>query len=244
MLKINNLTVKVQDKLLLDKLALDINDGEIHVIMGHNGIGKSSLCKAIMRDSSYDVVGGSIIYNNKEILDMNTTEVAKEGIMLVGQNPMAIEGVTNAELLRTALREKTNENINIYKFNKEMEDICDKLNLDKKFIHKEINVGASGGERKKIELLHVGVLKPSFLILDEIDSGLDVDAIKTVSEFINEYHKETKCSILIITHHTNILDYIKPNYVHILDDGKIIKTGDKSLANEIENTGFDKALSE
>lgn len=196
MLKLSNLTVKVQDKQVLDKLDLTINDGEIHVIMGHNGIGKSSLCKVIMRDTNYEIIGGSITYNNKELLDMNTTEVAKEGIMLVNQNPIAIEGITNAELLRTALREKTKENINIYKFNKEMEDICEKLNLDKKFIHKEINVGASGGERKKIELLHVGILKPNFLILDEIDSGLDVDAIKLVSDAIIKLKEESNLGLI------------------------------------------------
>lgn len=244
MLKISNLTVKVQDKKLLDGFNLDINDGEIHVIMGHNGIGKSTLCKVILRDPSYEVVGGSISYNSKELTTLDTSLVAKEGIMLIGQNPTAIEGVSNAELLRTALRERTNENINIYDFNKQMENVCEKLNLDKSFIHRDINVGASGGERKKIELLHMGILKPSFVILDEVDSGLDVDALKDVSNFINEYHKENKCSILIITHHTGILDYIKPNYVHILDNGKIIKTGDKSLAGEIEKEGFNNLLSD
>ena len=126
-------------------------------------------------------INGSINYNKKELLGVDTSEIAKNGIMLITQNPPAIEGVTNAEALRTALREKNNENIDIFKFNKEMEQICDKLCLDKSFIHKDINVGASGGERKKIELLHMGILKPNFIILDEIDSGLDVDALKIVS---------------------------------------------------------------
>lgn len=244
MFKIDNLTAKINNKILLDGFNLKVNDGEVHVIMGHNGIGKSTLCKVILGSKDYEVTNGNIFYNDKDLLTLKTNEISKEGVMLVSQNPISIEGVTNAELLRTALREKNNENINIYKFNKEMEDICDKLQLDKSFIHKEINVGASGGERKKIEMLHMGILKPSFLILDELDSGLDVDALKVVCNFINEYHKNSKCSILIITHHSSLLEYIKPNYVHILDSGKIIKTGDKSLAKEIEEEGFNNLLSD
>lgn len=238
MFKIDNLTAYIENKKILDEFSLDINDGEIHAIMGKNGIGKSTLCKIILNDPHYEVRRGSIVYNNKDILGKPTYEITKEGIMLISQNPISIEGVTNMEVLRTALREKSSENINIFKFNKDMEDACKKLELDPKFIHKEVNVGASGGERKKVELLHAAILKPSMLILDEIDSGLDVDAIKVVANFINDYHKETGCSILIITHHKQILDYIKPNFVHILSGGKIIKTGDHHLAEEIESTGF------
>ena len=242
MLKIDNLNVYIENdnKKILDNFSLEINDGEIHAIMGKNGIGKSTLCKVIMGYPFYKI-NGSINYNKKELLGVDASEIAKNGIMLITQNPPAIEGVTNAEALRTALREKNTENIDIYKFNKEMEQICDKLCLDKSFIHKDINVGASGGERKKIELLHMGILKPNFIILDEIDSGLDVDALKIVSNFINEYYSKYKPSILLITHHKNIIEYIKPNYVHILSDGKIIKTGDYHLAENIENEGFSKA---
>ncbi|MBE6148396.1 MAG: Fe-S cluster assembly ATPase SufC [Firmicutes bacterium] len=238
MFKVNNLTAKIADKTVLENLNLQINDGEIHVIMGRNGIGKSTLCKIIMNDKDYSVIGGSIIYNNKNILDLETYEVAREKIMLISQHPISIEGITNAEVLRTALREVNNENINIFEFNKKMEDACRALELDPKFIHKEVNVGASGGERKKVELLHAAILEPKFLILDELDSGLDVDALKVVCNFINEYHQKTNCSILLITHHPNIVEYIKPNYVHILDNGQIIKTGDYHLAYEIENEGF------
>ncbi len=238
MFKVNNLTAYIENKKILDEFSLDINDGEVHAIMGKNGIGKSTLCKIILNDPHYEVKRGSIIYNGKDILGKPTYEIAKEGIMLISQNPISIEGVTNMEVLRTALREKSSENINIFKFNKEMEDACKKLELDPKFIHKEVNVGASGGERKKVELLHAAILKPSMLILDEIDSGLDVDAIKVVANFINDYHKETGCTILIVTHHKQLLDYIKPNYVHILSGGKIVKTGDYHLAEEIESSGF------
>ncbi len=238
MFKISNLTAYIESKKILDDFSLEVNDGEIHAIMGKNGIGKSTLCKIILNDPHYEIKAGHITYNNESILGKPTYEIAKAGIMLVNQNPISIEGVTNMEVLRTALREKNEENINIFKFNKEMEEACQKLELDPKFIHKDINVGASGGERKKIELLHIAILKPSFLILDEIDSGLDVDALKVVSNFINEYHKQTGCSILIITHHKQLLDYIKPNYVHILSGGKITKTGDYHLAEEIESLGF------
>ena len=238
MFKVNDLTAKVEDKTVLKNFNLQINDGEIHILMGRNGIGKSSLCKIIMNDKNYNVIGGTIVYNNKNILGLETYEIAREKIMLISQNPISVEGITNAEVLRTALREINNEKINIFEFNKKMEEACKELELDPKFIHKDINVGASGGERKKIELLHAAILEPKFLILDEIDSGLDVEALKVVCNFINEYHTKTNCSILIITHHPNIVDYIKPNYVHILDNGQIIKTGDYHLVYEIENSGF------
>lgn len=241
MFKINDLTVKINDKKVLDDFNLTINDGEIHVIMGKNGIGKSTLCKVILNDPSYNVISGNIVLENENLLDKNVSEIAQSGVMLINQNPLAIEGVSNAELLRTALRQKTKKNVNIFEFNKKMEETCEELELDKGFIHKEINVGASGGEKKKVELLHMAILEPKFLILDEIDSGLDVDALKVCANFINEYHQKSKCSILIITHHPNIIELINPNYVHILSEGKITKTGDKALAKLVEVEGFSKA---
>ena len=238
MFKIVGLTAKVDNNVILNDFNMEINDGEIHVIMGHNGVGKSTLCKIIMNDENYNVLNGKILFNDKNLRNLQTYEIAREGVMLISQNPLAIEGVTNAEVLRTALRETRNDKINIFEFNKKMEEVCDKLNLSRDFIHKDINVGASGGERKKIELLHMAILEPKFIMLDEIDSGLDVDAIKDVANFINDYHKKSKCSILIITHHPNIIDYIKPNYVHVLDGGRIVKTGDYLLAKQIEKEGF------
>lgn len=240
MFKINNLNVSVNDKNILNNLNVELPDGQIHVIMGKNGIGKSTLCKVIMNYPGY-TKKGNIVFNNKDLLKMSTYEIAKEGVMLISQNPVSIEGVSNAEALRTALKERNEGTLDIFKFNKEMEEICDKLALDRSFIHKDINVGASGGERKKIELLHMGILKPSFIILDEIDSGLDVDALKVVSNYITNYYKEYKPTILMITHHSNITDLIKPNYVHILDNGKIVKTGDYHLAKNIEKEGFNEA---
>jgi len=238
MLKINNLNVKVEERDIIKNFNLNIEDGQIHALMGPNGIGKSSICKTILGDDNYKVVSGSILYNNKELLDLSTTQRAREGIFLLNQNPIAIEGVTNAEMLRSVLSEKNNKPVNIFEFNKELVNICKKLDIPTSFIHRNINDGMSGGERKKNELLHMWMLKPSFIMLDEIDSGLDVDALKVVAESINEYYKEYKPSILIITHHADLLKYIKPEFVHIMKNHTIEKTGDFNLAIDTINNGY------
>lgn len=237
MLSIDSLSVSVENKSIINNLDLKIDDGEIHVLMGRNGVGKSSICKVLLRDDNYLVNSGTILYNGENLLEFDTTEVATKGIYLVNQSPLAIEGVSSAEMLRTALNEQ-DKKINIIKFSKELENICKELDIPKEYVHRSINVGMSGGEKKKIELLHMWMLKPNFIILDELDSGLDVDAIKVVSDSINRYYRMYKPSILIITHHTNILNYIKPNYVHVMNNGTISLSGDLSLAYEIEKNGF------
>lgn len=237
MLKINNLEVLVQDKQIINNLNLNINDGEIHVLMGPNGVGKSSITKVLLRDKNYKVLSGSIFYNNEDLLTFDTTEAARKGIYLVNQSPLQIEGITTAELLRTSLNEQEKK-LDIFAFSKELDKLCKELEIPTSYVHRDINVGMSGGEKKKIELLHLWMLKPKFIILDEIDSGLDVDAIRVVSESINKYYEMYKPSILIITHHTNILEYIKPDYVHVMINGKISESGDVSLAKRIENEGF------
>lgn len=238
MLQIKGLTASVDNKKIIDGLNLEIYDGEVHVLMGPNGVGKSTICKILLKDENYTINSGEIIFNGTKTNDLTTTEVARLGIYLVNQNPIAIEGVTNAEMLRTTLSEITGERVGIFEFNKKLENICNELDIPKSFIHREINVGMSGGERKKNELMHLWMLEPKFIILDELDSGLDVDALKVVSESINKYYEKFKPSILIITHHNKILEYIKPHKVHVLKDGKIIKSGDITLAKEIENSGF------
>lgn len=242
MLKISNLNVKANDKEILNNFNLDIKLGEVHAIMGPNGIGKSTICKTIMGDSNYKVISGSIIFNSKDLLSMSVTDRAKEGIFYLNQNPIEIPGVTNAEMLRLSLMEKTGENVQIFAFNKKMEIICEKLDIPKSFIHRGINESMSGGERKKNELLHLWMLEPKFIILDELDSGLDVDSLKIVCKSINEYRNEHECAILIISHHTELLKLLNVTHVHIMHMGTIVKNGDINLAIETENVGFKKYI--
>lgn len=240
MLKLKDLTVKVENKVVLDKFNLNINDGEIHVIMGPNGVGKSTLTKIIMADPNYKVLSGDIIFNGKSILNLTTDERAKKGIFLAMQDPPSIDGVTNSDFLRTALSSKENKNINLYEFIKKIDEAKDDLKMPDEMIHRSVNKGFSGGEKKKNEILQMKMLSPSFIMLDEIDSGVDVDSLKIVAENINNYRKENRdSSYLIITHYTHLLKYIKPDYVHVIKDGRIIKTGNYDLAKKIEDNGFD-----
>lgn len=242
MLKLSNYSLYIGKRELFKNINLTINDGEIHIFMGKNGVGKSSIAASLIGDPNF-IVKGSIIYNNEDITKLNIYERAKRGIYLLRQNPIQIEGVTNAEMLRLAVSEKEGKNINIFDFNKELESICDSLELDRSFIHKEINLGASGGERKKIELLHMWMLKPSLIILDEIDSGLDVDATKIVAKSIKEYFNKYKPSIIIITHNDNLIKEFDDYKVHLFGETTLLKSGDKKLAKEILSKGF-KELSD
>lgn len=242
MLKIRDLTVSVNDKNILNKLNLDINDGEVHAIMGPNGTGKSTLSKVIMRDDNFKVDGGSITYNDNDILSLTTDEVARSGIFLAMQYPIEVEGVSNADMLRTALSIKSGKSINLFKFVTDLENAYDELDFDKKLIHSSVNEGLSGGERKKNEIIGMKMLEPSLIILDEIDSGVDVDNLKKISNSILDYKNKTNASLLIITHYPHILKYIKPDYVHIMSNGKIAKTGDSSLANSILESGYEASV--
>lgn len=242
MLKIENLNVSVSDKKILNDFNLLINDGEIHAIMGPNGTGKTTLSKVIMRDEEYRVLSGNITFDNNDILKMSTDEVARLGIFLAMQYPISIEGVSNADMLRTSLSIKNKSMINLYKFITELEGYYEKLNFDKSKIHSSVNEGLSGGERKKNEIIGMNMLKPKFIILDEIDSGVDVDNLKVIAESIKKYQEESKASLLIITHYPHILNYIKPDYVHIMNNGSIVKTGDYSLALSIEKNGYEASI--
>ena len=241
MLKLENLSVKIKDteNLILDNLNLNINNSEVHVIMGPNGTGKSTLSKAIMGHYKFDVVSGNIIFNDEDITNLEVNERAKKGIFLCMQDPTVIEGVSNSEFLRTARSEITGEKVNLFKFIKDMESSMKDVGLDSSMLHRSLNSGLSGGEKKKNEVLQLKFLQPKFIILDELDSGLDVDSLKIVCDNINDYLKENKdASLLIITHYPRILEYLKPDFVHILKDGKIQKTGDINLALEIEKDGY------
>lgn len=242
MLEIKNLRVEVDGKTILDGLNFTVPKNEIHVIMGPNGIGKSTVCKAIMGDKNYSIAKGEILYDGERIDGLEADEIARRGIFLLFQNPIEIPGVSNAEMLRAALVDRGIKE-SIFEFNKRLSGACERLGIDKSFIHRNINENMSGGEKKKNELLQIDVLKPNFIILDELDSGLDVDGLKILSEGLRDYKEKMKASILIITHHTNILEYLKPDKVYILNGGKIAMEGDETLARSIEKSGFKGAFS-
>ena len=237
-LKIENLTVSVENKVILKDFNLEINNGEIHVLMGPNGIGKSTLTKVIMGDPNYKIVEGSIYYDDQLVNNMSVDERSRLGIFLGMQLPLEIEGVTNADFLRSAVSIREKDNFKLFEFIKNLDLAVDKLKMDSSMIHRGINQGFSGGERKKNEILQMYMLKPSLVMLDEIDSGLDVDSLKIVGNSVMDYFKEYTPGILLITHYEKLLNYIKPTHVHILSDGKIVKTGDHKLVKEIEKNGF------
>lgn len=241
MLKIKNLSIAVEEKTIISDLNLNIPKGEIHVIMGPNGTGKSTICKAIMGDSNYTVKKGIIEFNNEDITKYTPDERAKRGIFLLGQNPTEIKGVTNAEMLRAAQSSRGIKE-SIFEFNKKLNEACARLGIDQSYIHHDINESMSGGEKKKNELLQIEILKPSLILLDELDSGLDIDSLVTLSKRLDEYRKENKASLLIITHHKNILEYLSPDKVYILNEGKIVMDGGLELAESIEKSGFKGAF--
>lgn len=238
MLKIEDLSTSIDDKDILKNFYLNINAGEVHALMGPNGTGKSTLSKVILNNKKYQKLSGKIMFDDVDITNMSTDEIARKGIFLCNQLPCEIDGVTTADFLRTALNEK--EEVSLYQYIKKINSAVKDLKMDENMIHRSMNKGFSGGEKKKNEILQLKVLEPKFIILDELDSGLDVDSLKIVCENINSYLKEHEnTSVLIITHYPKILQYIKPDYVHVMVNGNIKKTGDASLALEIEEKGYD-----
>ncbi len=238
-LQINNLFSNINNKEILKDFNLTITGGEIHVVMGPNGAGKSTLSKVIMGDKNYNITAGEILVDDIKINDKTTDEIARLGVFLSLQHPLEIEGVSNADFLRTAVSIKEKD-FKLLPFVKEVEKNIMDLNLNKDMLYRNVNVGFSGGEKKKNEILQMNLMKPGIIILDEIDSGLDVDSLKLIGEEIMKYYKNNKPAILIITHYQRLLNYIKPTHVHIMKDGSIIKSGSYDLVKEIETNGYDK----
>ena len=239
LLNIKNVYAQAREKEILKGLNLKINKGEVHVIMGPNGAGKSTLANIIFNNPQYKVTSGDILFEGKSIKSLKTNEIAKKGIFMSFQTPEEVPGISVTNFLKAAKTASSNEPIKIFTFKKELEENMKKLNMNTSYSTRDLNVGFSGGEKKKDEILQLLTLNPKLAILDETDSGLDVDAIKTVSKGINMF-KTDENAVLIITHGTKILQEIKVDYVHVLIDGKIIKTGDSSLANMIEKEGYEK----
>jgi len=241
-MKIENLQASIGDKQILKGLNLELEAGKVHAIMGPNGAGKSTLSKAIVGHYDIEITGGNILYKNKNINNMEPEERALEGIFLSFQHPVEIPGVNNAYFLRTALNAKRKhegkEELNAAEFLRLMKENLELLDMKSDMISRSLNVGFSGGEKKRNEILQMLTLEPDVVILDEIDSGLDIDALRAVSEGINKM-KDGKRSFLVITHYSRILDYIEPDYIHVLKEGRIIKTAGPELVAQLEEHGYD-----
>ena len=237
LLEIKDLNVKAEEKEILKGINLKINKGEIHVIMGPNGSGKTTTANAILNNPMYVKEKGSIIFEEEDITNLKTDEIARKGIFMSFQLPEEIPGISVTNFLKYAKNKVTGKPVKIFGFKDELKKYMENLNMDSKNMERSLNVGFSGGEKKKNEILQMLVLNPKLAILDETDSGLDVDAIKTVSKGI-EMFKNNENSILIITHNTKILSSLKVDYVHVLVNGKIVKTGGQELAREIEENGY------
>lgn len=247
MLKINNLHAKLveEDLEIIKGLNLELEKGKVHAIMGPNGSGKSTISKIIAGDENYEITTGNIEFNGQDIEAFDATQRALVGLFLAFQYPVEIPGVNNAEFLRMAYNAKQkhegNEEADPLIFNQILQSKINELNIPEEFLDRELNYGFSGGEKKRNEILQLAVLNPKLAILDETDSGLDIDALKQVSESVNKL-KNNNNTFLIITHYQRLLDYIKPDYVHIMIDGKIVETGNSDLAKELDEKGYDHLL--
>lgn len=239
LLEIKDLYASAQNKDILKGLNLSINKGEVHVIMGPNGAGKSTLANVILNNPEYIKKSGKIEFEGENINNFKTNEIAKKGIFMSFQSPEEIPGISTVNFLKYAKNKVSGEPVKSFKFRFLLKKYIDELNINPKLIERNLNVGFSGGEKKKNEILQMLVLEPKLAILDETDSGLDVDAIKTVSKGINMYKNDSN-AVLIITHNNRILENLDVDYVHILVDGKIVKTGTKDLVYEIEKNGYEK----
>ncbi|GGD62200.1 Fe-S cluster assembly ATPase SufC [Erythrobacter arachoides] len=246
MLTIDNLSATVADKPILNGLSLSVNAGEIHAIMGPNGAGKSTLSYVLGGRPGYEVTGGSVTFNGEDLLAMDPHERAAAGLFLGFQYPVEIPGVSNVQFLREALnsqrKARGQDPLSGGEFLKLAKEKAALLKLDMDMMKRNVNVGFSGGEKKRNEMVQMGILDPSFAVLDETDSGLDIDALKTVGEGINAIMRAPEKAVLLITHYQRLLDYVQPDYVHILAKGRIVKTGGPDLARRLEDEGYDEVM--
>ena len=239
LLDVRHVSVDINEKSVLHGIDLKINKGETHVFMGPNGAGKSTLGTTLMGNPVYTLTEGKIIFDGKDLTEEKTDVRAKEGMFLSFQNPLEVPGISLETFIRSALQQRTGERIKLFQFQKDLQAAMQLLNMDASYASRDLNVGFSGGERKKSEILQLLMLKPKFAILDETDSGLDVDAVRTVSKGIEAY-KKNGGTLLIITHSTKILESLTVDFTHVLVKGKIVKTGDASLVDEINKNGFER----
>ena len=237
-LEIKDLKAKVEEKEILKGVNLTIKTGEVHAIMGPNGTGKSTLSSVIMGSPRYQVLGGDILLDNESIMDKAVDERARLGLFLAYQYPQEVSGVTNSDFIRAAMKAKDGKPVSLFNFIRNYEKACEELKMPDDLAHRYLNEGFSGGEKKRNEILQMKMLKPKFAILDEIDSGLDVDALRIVGENVSNMVNEN-FGCLLITHYERLLDYIKPDYVHVMINGKIVKTGGAELIQKIDKEGYD-----
>ena len=236
-LEIKNLKVETENKTVIDGVSLSLTSGQVHILMGPNGSGKSSLLNAVMGHPNYNIVGGEVVLDKENVTDLKTNEKAKRGLFLSMQHLPEIGGVTMVSFLYGAYKALKDKNISVLDFYKLLKEKAGELNINSKMLKRELNVGFSGGEKKQAELLQLSVLEPEFALLDEIDSGVDVDAMKKIFKGIKKL-AESGTGFLLVTHYSTILDYITPDFVHVMSNGKIIKSGSGDLAVDIKENGF------
>jgi Fe-S cluster assembly ATP-binding protein len=237
-LKLQNFQVSVDEKEILKGVDLELSQGKVHVLMGPNGSGKSTLAQALMGHPLYKVTDGDVSLDGKNLLDMDVTERALQGVFLSFQYPSSAEGVSVFSFLRMIYNKKHGQNVTPASFKKILKEKLDLLGIDEDFMGRNLNEGFSGGEKKRMEMLQMLILEPKLAIIDEVDSGLDIDALKIVANAVNYLKEKTGCPVLLITHYTRILQYIEPDYVHILQDGVVVRSGAKDLAHELEEKGY------
>ena len=242
LLKVENIDVQVEDKRILRDINLEIGRGETHVLMGPNGAGKSTLGYALMGSPRYSIGAGHIYFKDQDITEESADQRAKDGMFLSFQEPLEVPGLPLESFLRNALEQRTGERIRLWDFKKKMAKAMEVLQMDPSYAKRSLNVGFSGGEKKKAEILQMMLFRPDLAILDETDSGLDVDAVRLVSEGVRTYQQEQKGSLLIITHSTRILESLHIDYTHVLVDGHIITTGDGSLVEKINREGYESFM--